>query len=134
MADYFAHWLEMGRRAARVPKIFHVNWFRRDAQGQLLWPGFGEKLRVLDWILHRSRGEVGGRKTAIGYVPRPDDLELTGLDITRDALESLFALDKKSWMEEVAEQRRFFAQFGTRLPGEIVEEIALLEDRLQHMA
>ena len=87
MGDYFEHWLNMGRRMANPPKIFHVNWFRTDENGKFLWPGYGENLRVIEWILDRCRGEADAVKTPIGYVPTPESLDLTGLDISRETLD-----------------------------------------------
>ena len=84
MGDYFEHWLNMGKRMTKPPKIFHVNWFRTDENGEFLWPGYGENLRVIEWILDRCRGEADAVKTPIGYVPTPDSLDLTGLDISRE--------------------------------------------------
>ena len=97
MGDYFEHWLAMGRRMARPPKIFHVNWFRTDENGKFLWPGYGENLRVIEWILDRCRGEADAVRTPIGLVPTPDSLDLTGLDISRETLDKLFAVAPEDW-------------------------------------
>ena len=132
MADYFRHWLEMGRRIPRPPRIFHVNWFRKDASGSFLWPGFGDNLRVLDWILRRSRGEAGAIETPLGYIPAPGELNLEGLDLPAGAMEQLLAVDRDLWLEELAEHRRFFEQFGSRLPSELLEENKALENRLKN--
>ncbi len=106
MGDYFEHWLNMGRRMTNPPKIFHVNWFRTDENGKFLWPGFGENLRVIEWILDRCRGEADAVKTPIGYVPTPDSLDLTGLDISRETLDKLFAVDRDDWYQETDEHRQ----------------------------
>lgn len=128
MADYFAHWLEMGEKLGdKAPEIFHVNWFRKDDNDNFMWPGFGDNMRVLLWILDRCEGKVGARETAIGYVPEPKDLDLTGLDISDAALEELLKVDNAIWREEVKGQKEYFAQFGDRLPKAIAEELNKLE-------
>ena len=128
MADYFAHWLEMGKKLGdKAPEIFHVNWFRKDDNDEFMWPGFGDNMRVLLWILDRCEGKVGAAETAIGYVPEPKDLDLTGLDISAEGLEELLKVDKAIWAEEVEGQKEYFAQFGDRLPKAIADELAKLE-------
>ena len=128
MADYFAHWLKMGEKLGdKAPKIFHVNWFRKDDNDNFMWPGFGDNMRVLLWILDRCEGKVGAKETAIGYVPQPSDLDLTGLDISAAELEELLKVDNAIWSEEVEGQKEYFAQFGDRLPKAIAEELAKLE-------
>ncbi len=106
MGDYFEHWLDMGQRMANPPKIFHVNWFRTDENGKFLWPGYGENLRVIEWILDRCRGEADAVKTPIGYVPTPDSLDLTGLDISREALDKLFAVNRDRLVRGDRRRRR----------------------------
>ncbi len=110
MGDYFEHWLDMGKRMARPPKIFHVNWFRTDEDGSFLWPGFGENLRVIEWILDRCRGEADAVKTPIGYVPTPESLDLTGLDLTHEDLEQLLSVDRDQWFAETESVATFFQQ------------------------
>jgi phosphoenolpyruvate carboxykinase (GTP) len=105
MGEYFQHWLEMGRRMSRPPKIFHANWFRQDENGEFLWPGFGENLRVIEWILDRCRGDADAIKTPIGYVPTPESLDLTGLDISREQLDKLYAIDRDAWYQETEKHR-----------------------------
>lgn len=131
MGDYFAHWLRMGERLASPPRIFRVNWFRRDAQGNFLWPGYGENVRVLRWILARVHGEVAAEETPIGFVPRCTDIDIDGLDVTRETLQQLLAVDRAGWLENAREQGRFLAQFGDRLPRELWEENERLIRRLQ---
>ena len=131
MADYFNHWLKIGERIPNPPHIFHVNWFRKDADGRFIWPGFGENLRVLDWILRRSRGEAGAVETPLGYIPAPGEINLDGLDLPAGAMEQLLAVDSDLWLEELADHRRFFEQFGSRLPHAIIEESKALENRLK---
>jgi phosphoenolpyruvate carboxykinase (GTP) len=133
MADYFEHWLRMGVRMKNPPKIFHVNWFRTDENGEYLWPGFGENLRVLEWILARCRGEVDAVRTPIGYVPRPEDLDLTGLKISRAKLKKLLEVKKEDWFEEIESIAEFFKQFNQRLPIEMWAQLDALKRRLEEM-
>jgi phosphoenolpyruvate carboxykinase (GTP) len=131
MGDYFSHWLRMGQRLPHPPQIFRVNWFRRNAAGKYLWPGFGENLRVLRWMLARVHGEVGAAATPIGYIPHLTDLDLTGLDLAPEVLQELFAIDRAGWLDAVAAQQKFLQQFGTRLPAAIWQENTALKQRLQ---
>ena len=131
MGDYFGHWLRMGTRLAQPPQVFRVNWFRRNAEGTYLWPGFGENLRVLRWVLARVHGEVGAAETPIGCLPHPVDLDVTGLDVSPAVLQELFAIDRPGWLEAVAGQQEFFKQFGDRLPKGIWQENEALAQRLQ---
>ena len=132
MADYFAHWIEMGKKidADKAPKIFHVNWFRQDDEGNFMWPGFGDNMRVLLWILDRCAGEVGARECEIGYIPEEGAIDTTDLDMSPAALEELFEVDKKLWLEDVADQEKYFAQFGDKLPSEIKKELENLKANL----
>jgi len=130
MADYFGHWLEMGRKMTNPPKIFHVNWFRSDDNGNFLWPGFGDNLRVLDWILKRCEGEVEAEETPIGYMPTANALDMTGLDLPTDIIEELLSMNVDDWKEELSGHRDFFAMFGDRLPDKIWEESNALTRRL----
>jgi phosphoenolpyruvate carboxykinase (GTP) len=134
MADYFRHWLEMGKRIPRPPKIFHVNWFRRGADGQFLWPGYGENVRVLKWILERIEGKANAVETPIGLVPEPGGLTLDGLDVSRATMEELLRVDPADWVKEQASIGNFFAKFGERLPAELRDEHARLGERLQRVA
>jgi phosphoenolpyruvate carboxykinase (GTP) len=128
--DYWAHWLRVGAGLKNPPRIFHVNWFRQDAAGKFLWPGFGENLRVLSWILDRCAGQGGAIDTPIGHMPRPSDLNTRGLDISSEALEELTAVPQAAWQEEVADLRQYLQGFGPRLPAAMVSEIDELERRL----
>ena len=130
MADYFGHWLEMGKKLKNPPKIFHVNWFRKDANGKFLWPGYGDNVRVLKWMLDRIEGRAAATETPIGYVPTLSSLTLDGLDISRDTVEELLRVDPADWAEEAAATAKFFEKFGDRLPKEIREEQKNLESRL----
>ncbi|MCM8780032.1 MAG: phosphoenolpyruvate carboxykinase (GTP), partial [Candidatus Omnitrophica bacterium] len=130
MADYFRHWLEMGKRMKKPPKIFHVNWFRADEKGKLLWPGFGENLRILEWILERCAGKLRAKETPIGYIPFNSDIDMTGLRLNEGALDKLFAVNKKDWLEELKGIKAFFKQFKKDLPKELWQEYEELRKRL----
>jgi phosphoenolpyruvate carboxykinase (GTP) len=134
MADYFRHWLAMGRSIPHPPAIFHVNWFRTDAQGRFLWPGFGQNVRVLKWILERVRGGGKAVDTPIGMIPTPDGLEREGLDLPASTMEELLRIDRSDWENEVASQRKFFESFGARLPQEIQAEHEALAQRLSRVS
>jgi len=132
MADYWAHWLAIGRsRGASLPRIFYVNWFRKGGDGRFLWPGFGENSRVLAWVFERCAGRAGGRETAIGTLPAALDLELSGLALDEERLEELLCVDHAGWLEELPSIREYYAQFGVKLPSELSEELDLLERRLR---
>ena len=131
MGDYFQHWLDMGKKIPNAPKIFHVNWFRTDDEGHFIWPGFGDNMRVLDWILARCEDKVDARETAIGYVPYAKDINIEGLDIDVDTIEGLLSVDKASWLEDVENIKAFYAQVGDRVPQTMYDELAALEARLQ---
>ena len=131
MADYFRHWLEMGSRLENAPKIFHVNWFRKDHGGKFLWPGYGENVRVLKWMLDRIEGRADAIETPIGDIPAPGSLDLEGLEISRDTLGELLRVDANDWTEELSATEQFFDKFGSRLPAEIRTEHKALADRLQ---
>lgn len=120
--DYFAHWLSLDRPGARLPGIFHVNWFRKDPEGRFLWPGFGENLRVLEWIIARVRGEVAGRKTAIGTLPAPGELQLDGAGLPAGELEHLLAVDVEGWRKELHAIGDYLAEFGPRMPSALHAE------------
>ena len=130
VGDYFEHWLSMGKRMAEPPRVFHVNWFRADENGELLWPGYGENLRVIEWILDRCRDQADARRTPIGYVPTPDSLDLTGLDLPRDSMEKLFAVSREDWQAETESVTEFFRQFGDRFPKALWEQHEALRLRL----
>jgi phosphoenolpyruvate carboxykinase (GTP) len=134
MADYFRHWLDMGPKLKHPPRIFHVNWFRKDAEGKLLWPGYGENVRVLKWMLHRIEGRAAANDTPIGFVPTRDSLTLDGLNISPGAVDKLLQVDPNDWAEELDATAKFFDKFGNRLPAEILTEHNELGDRLQRVA
>ena len=131
MADYFRHWLKMGKLMTRPPKIFHVNWFKTDEKGNFLWPGFSENLRVLEWVIGRCRSKVDAAQTPIGYIPNMKDLDMTGLKLSKNALKKLFEIKKQEWLAEVEDQKKFFAIFGKTLPKEIMQEHHALEKRIK---
>ena len=132
MGDYWAHWLKMGTNIPHAPKIFHVNWFRTDDEGNFIWPGFGDNMRVLMWILARCEGKVDADITPIGYVPKAEDICIEGLkDITLDTIKELLTVDKASWLEDVENIKEFYAQVGDRVPQTMYDELAALEARLK---
>ena len=131
MGDYFEHWLTVGRRMTNPPRIFHVNWFRSDENGKFLWPGYGENLRVIEWILDRCRGDADAMRTPIGYVPTPESLDLTGLEIPAANLEKLFAVNRNEWYAESEDVASFFQQFGTRFPKSLWDQLESLRQRLR---
>ena len=130
MADYFAHWLAMGRDRPNFPKIFHVNWFRRGDDGKFLWPGFGDNLRVLRWIVGRVKGTAAARRTPIGDVPAEGALDLGGLDLAPEALRELFRVDRDGWLDEVKDREAFLRTFGDRTPPDLLAENRSLGERL----
>ena len=134
MADYFGHWLEMGKRIPKPPKIFHVNWFRKGADGKFLWPGFGENVRVLKWILERVEGRGGAEETPIGFVPSRNALTLDGLNLSSETVDELLEVDPEDWEQELLDSKEFLNKFGSRLPRAIREEHDKLSGRLGHSA
>jgi len=130
MGDYFRHWLKMQRRLKSTPRVFHVNWFRRDENGSFMWPGFSENMRVLKWITERARGRVIGQETPIGWMPRYEDMEWEGLDFSREQFESLQAVNLKQWHQEVLKHEELFIELHDHLPSEMIYERELLICRL----
>jgi len=127
MASYFRHWLDMGKRCTHPPKIYSVNWFRADEDGNFIWPGFGDNIRVIKWIVDRTRGRVQAKETPIGLVPRPEDLDLRGLAIPGEKMKKLLDVNMDEWKEEKDEIKKFLEQFGDRVPRELVDENERLE-------
>ena len=131
MGDYFAHWLEMGEKLGdKAPKIFNVNWFRTDDEGNFIWPGFGDNARVLNWIIDRCEGNVDAEETAIGYVPKAEDIDLTDLDFSLDTLKSILTVDKETWTKEAAEIEEHYKKFGDKLPAALREQLEILKANL----
>lgn len=131
MGDYFAHWLEMGKRLGdKAPRIFYTNWFRKTDDGRWLWPGFGENSRVLKWMCERIEGKADAQRTAIGYMPTMEGLDLRGLDVSIEDMKELLRVDHAAWVEEARDMREHFAQFGDRLPKALGDQLKALEDRL----
>jgi len=130
MGDYFQHWLDIGRKVTRPPKVFRVNWFRTDSRSKFIWPGFSENLRVVKWIFERVDGTGSGRETPIGIVPTPEAIDQNGLTISKDAMELLVAVEPGDWAEASAEQATFFKSLGSRVPQEMFEEQKRLADAL----
>jgi len=128
--DYFRHWLQLGAKLGRPPRLFHVNWFRQGAKGDFLWPGFGDNLRVLEWMLKRCAGQAGAAETPIGYLPRPEDLNLAGLALDPAVLRELTSIDVAAWRREVRDLRGYLDEFGNRMPPELLGELTSVEQRL----
>ena len=131
MGDYFAHWLEMGEKLGdKAPKIFNVNWFRTDDEGHFIWPGFGDNMRVLMWILDRCDGKADAVETPIGYEPKPEDINIEGLDIDLETVKGLLNVDVELWKEEAKGIEEFYAKFGDKLPQELRNQLNALKERL----
>ncbi|WP_445376031.1 phosphoenolpyruvate carboxykinase (GTP) [Natronospira proteinivora] len=130
-ADYFAHWLNIGQKLSQPPRIFHVNWFRQDADGGFIWPGFGENLRVLRWVLDRCHGDAEAVDSPIGYLPTLEGIDQTELDMSREAMEELLSIDEGMWRAEMAEIGDFMGQFGERTPEQLMKEFRKVVDALE---
>lgn len=132
MADYFSHWLKIGMTAGvKLPRIFHVNWFRKNRAGELLWPGYGENVRVLKWIFERARGESAAVESAIGLLPTVEAIDCSGLGVDAEVMAQLLSVDKQGWLADLPLIKQHYAQFGDRLPRGLQDEIAGLESRLR---
>ena len=130
MADYFKHWLEMGKKIVNQPKIFNVNWFKTDNSGRFLWPGYGDNLRILEWIVARSKEKIDAVKTPIGYIPYKKDIDLTGLDLDGNDLERLLEIKNDEWLKEAQDIKDFYSKFGGKIPEELQLEFDNLVERL----
>ena len=133
MGDYFAHWIEMGKKIPHAPKIFNVNWFRTDDEGNFIWPGFGDNMRVLMWILARCDEKVDAVETPIGYMPKPEDINIEGLEsegVTLDVMKELLSVDKSLWKEDIEGVKAFYEKIGDRMPKELYDQLAAFEARL----
>ncbi len=133
MADYFQHWYDMGKKISNPPAIFNVNWFRLDDEGNFMWPGFGDNMRVLNWIIDRCEGKADATETAIGYIPKPEDIDLTDLDMDMDTLKGILTVDKAVWEKEAEEITEHYKKFGDKLPEALNEQLANLKDNLAKM-
>ena len=131
MGKYFSHWLSMGQKMTSPPRIFFVNWFRKDEAGNFIWPGFSENVRILRWIIDRSKGRAEAIETPIGYVPKYEDIDMTGLRFPRKKWNELFHINKKAWKEELEDQKKFLEKFGKDLPREILNEHSALSERIK---
>ena len=133
ICDYLQHWLDIGKMTDpdKLPKIFYVNWFRKDENGRFLWPGFGENSRVLKWIFERTEGEGKAVKTEIGYMPTVDAIDTTGLDVSEEDMKKLLTVDKEAWLDEVASIREHYANYGQKLPKELADQLDALDARLR---
>ena len=131
MGDYFKHWIERGAKTPNQPKIFNVNWFRTDDEGNFMWPGFGDNLRVLEWILDRCEDKVDAVETPIGFVPKAEDINIEGLNgVTKADIEELLAIDKESWKKETEGIEQFYTELGERVPKELWNELSELKAKL----
>ncbi len=133
VCDYLQHWFDIGEKSddSKLPKLFYVNWFRKNEQGKFIWPGYGENSRVLKWICERVSGEGDAVKTAIGYMPTADAIDTDGLDITKEALESILDVNKDEWLKEVESIKEHYNNYGPKLPKELNNQLAALEQRLK---
>ena len=131
MADYWQHWIDMGEKTTTLPKIFNVNWFRTNEEGQFIWPGFGDNLRVLEWISKRCFGETGAKECELGYIPYASDINVEGADIDEKTVEELLKIDRDLWKKETANIRDYYAQFGDKVPKELYESLETLENSLK---
>jgi phosphoenolpyruvate carboxykinase (GTP) len=129
--DYWKHWLSFTDDSGKLPKIFHVNWFRKDANGKFMWPGFGENMRVLEWIIGRCKGEAGGVETPIGNLPEPSDLNLQGIEIAPATMSALLEVDTEAWQAEIAEIGEYLESFGDRTPEALEAERARVAQALE---
>jgi len=130
MGDYFRHWLDMGRAVARPPRIFSVNWFRKDAEGRFVWPGFGQNMRVLKWIVERCAGKVGARETALGLVPEYRDMDWSGLDFNASRFSDLMGVDRAQWERELKSHNALFDRLGEKRPDKLIRERDRLAGRM----
>ncbi len=130
MGDYFRHWLKMQRQLTATPKIFHVNWFRKDEDGKFLWPGFSQNMRVLRWVVDRVHSRAGGQETPIGWMPRYEDMDWNGLEFPRDRFAQLQDFDRRAWRQEVMGHEELFIELHDHLPPEMIYERELLICRL----
>ena len=120
-ADYWTHWLSFSSQSEKLPKIFHVNWFRKNDQG-FIWPGFGDNLRVLEWIINRCQYNTEAIETPIGFLPKPEDIDTSGLEITKESMDELLHVDKDQWLHEMESIKEYFQEYGDRMPQRLLDE------------
>ena len=130
MGDYFRHWLSIGKKLKSPPRIYSVNWFRMDENGKFIWPGFGENIRVLKWIIDRANNQAGAKETPVGLIPELKDLNLNGLNIPEDKLNRLFEVNNPEWKTELQDIEKFLSRFGDRIPFELWQEYNKLSKNL----
>ena len=130
MGDYFRHWIKMGKRIAETPRVFHVNWFRKDDDGNFIWPGFSENMRILQWIVQRANFGAKAKETPIGWVPRYGDINWEGLDFTREQWNAVMEVDRMTWREQTLGHEALFLQLSDHLPKELIFEREMLVSRL----
>jgi phosphoenolpyruvate carboxykinase (GTP) len=128
MGDYFGHWLNINAKMTRPPKMFFVNWFKKDKDGKFIWPGFRDNSRVIKWMIDRIKGHVTARQTPVGLMPRLEDLNMEGLNLPAGILDKLFEIDKGEWQKEAEEVETFYAQFGDRLPAVLKKRLLELKE------
>ena len=131
MADYWQHWLDMGQKLTNPPKIFNVNWFRTDENGSFIWPGFGDNLRVLEWILQRAQDRIGCEETEIGLLPKAEDIDIEDCDIDEKTLQSILNVEKEYWLDDIKSIEELYNKFGDRVPATLVKEVKDMEARLK---
>jgi len=130
VSDYFAHWLSMQKKVKFLPAIFHVNWFRKTAEGKFMWPGYSDNTRVLKWIVDRVNGKATATETPIGFIPKYEDIEWTGLKFSKEDFDQVMAFDQAAWNTEVVSQEEFFFKLRDRLPKQLINERQQLIGRL----
>lgn len=133
MGDYWKHWLDMEEKMTNPPKIFNVNWFRTDEDGNFIWPGFGDNLRVVEWILNRAQDRIGYEETEIGFLPKSSDIDIEDCDIDEEALRSILSVEKEYWLDDIKSIKEFYGKFGDKVPKDLVSEVENMEQRLKSM-
>ena len=131
-ADYWSHWLSFDKKTDKLPKIFHVNWFRQNDEGMFLWPGFNENLRVLKWIIDRCEEKIDAQDTPIGFLPHRDDIDMNGLDIPNKNIDELLSVNEKEWLTEIQSIGEYIQNFGQRVPKELLDQFKKLEIELSN--
>jgi phosphoenolpyruvate carboxykinase (GTP) len=130
MADYFAHWLSFSKRSNKLPKIFVVNWFKKDDSGKFIWPGFGDNFRVIKWMLGRINGSVDAVETPLGMMPKKGSIDTSGLNISDERYDELFEISAEQWAKELNEAEKFYEQFGGKIPNALIDQLKMLRAKL----